>query len=212
MHQYGPDPNRPYPIADQRRVCFIKPLIKSPNIIVGDYTYYDDPVDPEGFERNVLYNFGDDRLVIGKFCAIATQVKFIMSGANHKLDGISTYPFPIFGYGWEHEIDQIMNLPTKGDTVIGNDVWLGYDALILPGVTIGDGAIIGAKAIVASDIPPYAIAAGNPARVIKHRFSAPDIDRLLNLQWWHWDIEKITRHLSLIMKGDIDTLMQQSQE
>lgn len=196
-------------MADQRRVCFIKPFIKSPNIIVGDYTYYDDPIDPEGFERNVLYNyFGSDRLVIGKFCAIATQVQFIMGGANHKLDGISTYPFPIFGNGWEGELDTLMNLPSKGDTVIGNDVWLGYDALILPGVSIGDGAVIGARSVVAGDIPPYAIAAGNPARVIKQRFSDTDIARLLEIQWWHWTIEKVTHHLSVIMNGDVEALMQ----
>ncbi|MDX2243069.1 MAG: CatB-related O-acetyltransferase [Leptolyngbyaceae cyanobacterium bins.302] len=208
MTSFGPDPNRPYPMADQRRVCFIKPFIKSPNIIVGDYTYYDDPIDPEGFERNVLYNFGDDRLVIGKFCAIATRVQFIMGGANHKLDGISTYPFPIFGNGWEGELDTIMNLPSKGDTVVGHDVWLGYDALILPGVSIGDGAVIGARSVVAGDIPPYAIAAGNPARVIKQRFSDADITRLLEIQWWNWDLEKITRNLSVIMHGDVDALMQ----
>ena len=206
MPLLGPDPNRPYPMADQRRVCFIKPFIQAPNIIVGDYTYYDDPVDPEGFERNVLYNFGDDRLIIGKFCAIATHVKFIMSGANHKLDAISTYPFPIFGQGWEGELAQIMNLPTKGDTVVGHDVWLGYDAMVLPGVTIGDGAVIGARSVVTSDIPPYAIAAGNPARVIKQRFSDADIARLLAVQWWHWEIEKITRNIAIIMSGDIDTL------
>lgn len=206
MPLLGPDPNRPYPMADQRRVCFIKPFIQAPNIVVGDYTYYDDPVDPEGFERNVLYNFGDDRLIIGKFCAIATHVKFIMSGANHKLDGISTYPFPIFGQGWEGELAQIMNLPTKGDTVVGNDVWLGYEAMVLPGVTIGDGAVIGARSVVTSDIPPYAIAAGNPARVIKQRFSDAEIARLLAIQWWHWEIEKITRNLAIIMGGDIDTL------
>ena len=206
MPLLGPDPNRPYPMADQRRVCFIKPFIQAPNIVVGDYTYYDDPVDPEGFERNVLYNFGAERLIIGKFCAIATHVKFIMSGANHKLDGISTYPFPIFGQGWEGELAQIMNLPTKGDTVVGHDVWLGYDAMVLPGVTIGDGAVIGARSVVTSDIPPYAIAAGNPARVIKQRFSDADIARLLAIQWWHWEIEKITRNIAIIMGGDVDTL------
>ncbi len=206
MPLLGPDPNRPYPMADQRRVCFIKPFIQAPNIVVGDYTYYDDPVDPEGVERNVLYNFGAERLIIGKFCAIATHVKFIMSGANHKLDGISTYPFPIFGQGWEGELAQIMNLPTKGDTVVGHDVWLGYDAMVLPGVTIGDGAVIGARSVVTSDIPPYAIAAGNPARVIKQRFSDADIARLLAIQWWHWEIEKITRNIAIIMGGDVDTL------
>lgn len=206
MTAFGPDPNRPYPMVDQRRVCFVKPFIQSPNIIVGDYTYYDDPIDPEGFERNVLYNFGSDRLIIGKFCAIATQVKFIMGGANHQLDSISTYPFPIFGHGWEGGMDKILNLPAKGDTLIGNDVWLGYDALILPGVTIGDGAIIGARSVVATDIPPYAIAAGNPARVIRSRFGESEMARLLEIQWWNWEIEKITRNLHLLMQNDIAAL------
>lgn len=202
----GPDPNRPYPMADQRRVCFIKPLIKSPNILVGDYTYYDDPVDPEGFERNVLYNYGSDRLIIGKFCAIATHVKFIMNGANHKLDGISTYPFPIFAQGWESAMDQLINLPSKGDTVIGHDVWLGYDAMILPGVTVGDGAVVASRAVVTKDVPAYAIVAGNPARVVKQRFSEAEVAQLLALRWWDWDIEKITRNIPLIMGGNIAEL------
>ncbi len=202
----GPDPNRPYPLADHRRVCFIKPFIKSPNIIVGDYSYYDDPVAPEEFERNVLYNYGSDRLIIGKFCAIATGVKFIMGGANHKLDGISTYPFPIFGHGWEGEMAQLMNLPSKGDTVIGNDVWIGYEAVIMPGVTIGDGAVIAAKSVVTKDIPPYAIAGGNSASVIKQRFNDAEITQLLEIRWWDWEIDKITRHIPLIMNGDIHAL------
>ncbi|MBM0741104.1 CatB-related O-acetyltransferase [Phormidium sp. CLA17] len=203
---FGPDPNRPYPMADQRRVCFIKPFIKSPNIIVGDYSYYDDPVDPEGFERNVLYNYGDDRLIIGKFCAIATRVQFIMGGANHKLDGISTYPFPIFGQGWEGELETLMSLPGRGDTIIGNDVWLGYDSLIMPGVTIGDGAVIAARSVVVKDIPAYAIAGGNPAQPIKQRFTDAEIAQLLALQWWNWEIEKITRNISLIMSGNVSAL------
>ncbi|MGI0488194.1 CatB-related O-acetyltransferase [Pantanalinema rosaneae CENA516] len=204
--QHGPDPNRPYPMADQRRVCFIKPFIKSPNIIVGDYTYYDDPVDPEGFERNVLYNYGSDRLIIGKFCAIATHVTFIMGGANHKLDGISTYPFPIFAHGWETAMDQVMNLPSKGDTIIGNDVWLGYDAMILPGVQVGDGAVIAARSVVTKDVPAYAIVAGNPARVVKQRFSQAEVAQLLALRWWDWEIDKITRNIHLIMGGNIPAL------
>jgi virginiamycin A acetyltransferase len=190
-------------MADQRRVCLIKNFIKSPNIIVGDYSYYDDPVDPEGFERNVLYSYGSDRLIIGKFCAIATNVKFIMNGANHKLDGISTYPFPIFGNGWEKAMDKLMALPSRGDTIIGNDVWIGYEAVIMPGVKIGDGAIIAAKSVVVQDVPPYTIVGGNPAHPIKQRFSDPEVAQLLEIRWWDWHIEKITRHIDKIMERDI---------
>ncbi|WP_407635884.1 MULTISPECIES: Vat family streptogramin A O-acetyltransferase [Kamptonema] len=202
----GPNPNKPYPLADHRRVCFIKNFVKSPNIIVGDYSYYDDPVDPEGFERNVLYNYGSDRLIIGKFCAIATNVKFIMNGANHKLDGISTYPFPIFGNGWESAMDKLMDLPSRGDTVIGNDVWIGYESLIMPGVKIGDGAIVAARAVVVNDIPPYTVAGGNPARPIKQRFSDAEIAQLLEIKWWDWEIDKITRNIDKIMDGDVISL------
>jgi virginiamycin A acetyltransferase len=193
-------------MADHRRVCFIKNFVKAPNIIVGDYSYYDDPVDPEGFERNVLYNYGSDRLVIGKFCAIATNVKFIMNGANHKLDGISTYPFPIFGQGWEAAMDKLMELPSRGDTIIGNDVWIGYEALIMPGVKIGDGAVIAAKSVVVSDIPPYVVAGGNPARQIKQRFSDSEVAQLLSIQWWDWEIDKITRNIDIIMGSDVRAL------
>ncbi|TAE58218.1 MAG: Vat family streptogramin A O-acetyltransferase [Nostocales cyanobacterium] len=206
MEQLGPNPKNPYPLPEHHRVCFIKNLIKSPNIIIGDYTYYDDPENPENFEKNVLYNYGDDSLIIGKFCAIATHVKFIMNGANHKLDGISTYPFPIFGHGWESAMSNLMNLPSKGDIVIGNDVWIGYDSLIMPGVKIGDGAVIAARSVVVKDIPPYTIAGGNPAVPIKQRFSNEDIEILLSIRWWDWDIEKITRNIDVIMNGDVERL------
>lgn len=206
IEQFGPNPQNPYPIAEHHRVCFIKNCIKSPNIIIGDYTYYDDPVNPEDFEKNVLYNYGDDSLIIGKFCAIATHVKFIMNGANHKLDGISTYPFPIFGHGWEAAMNDLMNLPSKGDIIIGNDVWIGYDSLIMPGVKIGDGAIIAARSVVVKDIPPYTIAGGNPAVPIKQRFSNEEIEILLSICWWDWEIEKITRNINVIMNGDIQKL------
>ncbi|MBW4646189.1 MAG: CatB-related O-acetyltransferase [Goleter apudmare HA4340-LM2] len=188
------------------RVYFIKNCVQSPNIIVGDYSYYDDPDHPGDFERNVLYNYGGDRLIIGKFCAIATNVKFIMNGANHKLDGISTYPFPYFGHGWEKAMDQMLELPSRGDTIIGNDVWIGYDSLIMPGVKIGDGAIIAARSVVVKDIPPYTIAGGNPAHPFKQRFSDAEINQLLTIQWWNWEIDKITRHLDLIMSSDIQKL------
>lgn len=206
MTEIGPDPNRPDPIADQRRVCFIKNLIKSSKIIVGDYSYYDDPIDPENFEKNVLYHYGNERLIIGKFCAIATNVKFMMNGANHKLDGISTYPFPVFGNGWETAMNLLIELPSKGDTVIGNDVWLGYESLIMPGVKIGDGAIIAAKSVVVKDVPPYTIVGGNPAHPIKQRFSDAEVAQLLEIRWWDWEIDKITRHVNLIMQGDIQAL------
>jgi virginiamycin A acetyltransferase len=206
MDQSGPNPNRPYPLADHRRVCSIKNFVKSPNIIVGDYSYYDDPVDPEGFERNVLYNYGGDRLIIGKLCAIATHVKFIMNGANHKLDGISTFPFPIFGQGWEGEMGQLIALPSRGDTVIGNDVWIGYDSLIMPGVQVGDGAIVAARSLVVKDIPPYTMAGGNPAQPIKQRFSDAEVAQLLAIKWWDWDVAKITRNIAVIMNSDIQAL------
>lgn len=204
--QWGPDPNRPYPMTDHRRVCFIKNFVKAPNIIVGDYSYYDDPIDPEGFERNVLYNYGSDRLIIGKFCAIATNVKFIMNGANHKLDGISTYPFPSFGHGWETAMDKLMGLPSRGDTIIGNDVWIGYETVIMPGVNIGDGAVIAAKSVVTKNVPPYTIVGGNPACPIKKRFSDSEVAQLLEIKWWDWDIEKITRNIDKIMESDIHAL------
>ena len=207
MTEFGPDPNRPYPMVNQPRVCFIKNLIKSPNIVVGDYSYYDDPISPENFEKNVLYNYGNDRLIIGKFCAIATNVKFIMNGANHKLDGISTYPFPTFGNGWQTAMNLLMELPSKGDIVIGNDVWIGYESVIMPGVKIGDGVVIAAKSVVAKDVPAYTVVGGNPAGLIKQRFSDAEVAQLLEIRWWDWQIDKITRNIRIIMQGDIQSLI-----
>ena len=207
MTEFGPDPNRLYPIVDQRRVCFIKNFVKSPNIVVGDYSYYDDPICPENFEKNVLYNYGNDRLIIGKFCAIATNAKFIMNGANHKLDGISTYPFPIFGNGWQTAMNLLMELPSKGDIVIGNDVWIGYESVIMPGVKIGDGVVIAAKSVVVKNVPAYTIVGGNPAGLIKQRFSDSEVAQLLEIRWWDWQIDKITRNISVIMQGDIQSLI-----
>lgn len=207
MEEYGPNPNRPYPMADHRRVCFIKNFIKSPNILVGDYSYYDDPINPEDFERNVLYNYGSDRLIIGKFCAIATNVKFIMNGANHKLDSISTYPFPVFGQGWENAMDKLTDLPSRGDTIIGNDVWIGYESLIMPGVKVGDGAVIAAKSVVVKDILPYTVVGGNPASLIKQRFTDAEVDLLLQIKWWDWEIAKITRNIDKIMDSNVQALL-----
>jgi virginiamycin A acetyltransferase len=203
-----PDPDNPYPMPGFPQVCFLKNLITRPNIEVGDFTYYDDPDGAQNFENNVLYHFPfiGDRLRIGKFCAIARGVKFIMNGANHQMDGISTYPFFIFGNGWEGARPGEGELPYKGDTVIGNDVWIGFDALIMPGVRIGDGAIVAARSVVTSDVPAYAIVGGNPAKVVRPRFEAEHVRRLLALAWWDRPLDWVTRHLDLIRGGDVDAL------
>lgn len=205
---HGPDPANKHPMAGFPQVCFIKNTVNNPNIIVGDYTYYDDPDGAEDFERNVLYHFPfvGDKLVIGKFCAIARGAKFIMNGANHKLSGVSTYPFFIFGNGWEKVMPQPGDLPYKGDTVIGNDVWIGYDALIMPGVTIGNGAVVSSRSVVVSDVAPYTVVGGNPARPIKSRFDPDTVARLNQLAWWDWPVATITQHLPLIVSGDVEAL------
>jgi Acetyltransferase (isoleucine patch superfamily) len=204
----GPSPENIHPMVGFPQVCYIKNSIKNPNIIVGDYTYYDDPVDSENFERNVLYHFPfiGDKLIIGKFCAIAKNVKFIMNGANHKMSGFSTYPFQIFGNGWEMVMPSTNDLPYKGDTIIGNDVWLGYDSLIMPGVKIADGAIIASKSVVTKDVGAYEIFGGNPAQLIKRRFGPEIIEQLLKIAWWNWDVEKITCNLRAIAEGNISNL------
>lgn len=206
---YGPDPNDKHPMKGFPQVCFIKNTVDNPNIVIGDYTYYDDPDDSENFERNVLYHFPfiGDKLIIGKFCAIARGVRFIMNGANHKLSGISTYPFQIFGAGWEKVMPEMKDLPYKGDTVIENDVWIGYEALIMPGVRIGNGAIVSSRAVVTRDVPAYTIVGGNPATPIRKRFPDDAIAKLEAVAWWNWPIEKITRHLDVIVAGDVDALV-----
>ncbi|MCT4710544.1 Vat family streptogramin A O-acetyltransferase [Enterobacteriaceae bacterium H11S18] len=205
----GPDPLNKHPMLGFPQVCFIKNTVTNPNIIIGDFTYYDDPEDSENFDRNVLYHFPfiGDRLVIGKFCAIAKGVQFIMNGANHKLSGFSTFPFYIFGNGWEKAMPKPEDLPYKGDTIIGNDVWIGYKALIMPGVKIGNGAIISSLAVVTTDVPAYTIVGGNSAKVIKSRFSDEIVIELEKLAWWDWSVEKITKHLPAIMSNDINTLL-----
>ncbi|HWK52855.1 MAG TPA: Vat family streptogramin A O-acetyltransferase [Hyphomicrobiales bacterium] len=204
----GPDPSDKHPMAGFPQVCFIRNTLTNPNISVGEYTYYDDPDDAENFERNVLYHypFLGDKLIIGRFCAIARGVKFIMNGANHKLSGISTYPFQIFGNGWEKVMPQAGELPYKGDTVVGNDVWLGYEALVMPGVKIGNGAIVASRAVVVADVPAYTVVGGNPARAIRQRFDVETVARLEALSWWDWPIETITEHLALIVAGDVEAL------
>jgi virginiamycin A acetyltransferase len=198
----APDSTVLHPIAGQERVVFLRPLVQSAKIDVGEYTYYDSDDDPLAFERDaVLYAFGPERLIIGRFCAIASRVRFLMPGANHADLGPSTYPFGLFGAGWGATMDVVMSAPSRGDTVIGHDVWLGYSALVLPGVEIGHGAVVAAASVVARDVPPYAIVAGNPARVIRTRYSDEDVARLLRAAWWDWPIDVVTEHARTIMTG-----------
>jgi virginiamycin A acetyltransferase len=215
----GPDPDTLFPfegsehMVNYKRLAFLKNIVSHPNIDIGEFTYYDDPASAEKFVDNVLYlyPFSKERLIIGRFCAIATGARFIMGGANHKMDGFSAFPFPIFGNGWEEGFDYA-SMPSKGDTVIGNDVWIGYDATIMPGVTIGDGAIIGAKAVVAKNVEPYEVVAGNPARVIRKRFPQETVDVLLEIKWWEWPQEKISRNILTIMDGDLGALKKKNEE
>lgn len=205
----APNKDLKFPLENYDRLCFLKNVIKNPNIIVGDYTYYDDFENVENFEKNVKYHFDfiGDQLIIGKFCMIASDVKFIMNGANHLTDSLSTYPFAIFGNGWENAMEG-KTYPKKGDINIGNDVWIGYNATIMSGVTIGDGAIIAANSTVIKDVEPYSIVGGNPAKEIKKRFSKAVILKLLELQWWNWDIEKITRNIQNLTDAEIEKIVE----
>lgn len=200
----GPDKQTKYPLENYDRLCFLKNIVKNPNIIVGDYTYYDDFENVENFEKNVKYHFDfvNDKLIIGKFCMIASDVKFIMNGANHLTDALTTYPFAIFGNGWEGAMAG-KSYPQKGNIEIGNDVWIGYNATIMAGVKIGDGAIIATNSTVVKDVAPYSIVGGNPAQEIKKRFSTEKIEKLLDLKWWNWEIEKITANVSYLTGNDL---------
>lgn len=212
---FGPKPDLKYPLEglgydlkNYKRTVFLKHFITRKNIEIGDYTYYDDPDNPEDFEINNIpfhYSFSKEKLIIGKFCALATKTKFITSSANHKLDGFSTFPFGIFGRGWEKEMDMSL-LANKGDTIVGNDVWFGYDSTILPAVKIGSGSIIAAKAVVVKDVPPYAIVAGNPAKIVKMRFDKNIIDELLKISWWNWPIDIISKNIKYIIGSDIEKM------
>lgn len=205
----GPDKNTKFPLDNYDRLCFLKNVVKNPNIIVGDYTYYDDFENVENFEKNVKYHFDfvGDKLIIGKFCMIASDVKFIMNGANHLTDALSNYPFAVFGNGWENAMEG-KAYPQKGNITIGNDVWIGYNATIMAGVTIGDGAIIATNSTVTKDIEPYKIVGGNPAKEIRKRFSEDVIAKLLELKWWNWDIQKITKNIQNLTSNNIEKLIE----
>ncbi|GAB3658126.1 CatB-related O-acetyltransferase [Glycomyces tarimensis] len=198
-----PDPTVLHPLPEHHRVVLLRPLVTDPRLEIGEYTYYDDPGAPTEFEtRNVLYAYGPERLVIGRYCALAARTRFIMPGANHPMMGVSTFPFTIFGGEWaERTLDIMQGMETRGDTVVGNDVWFGYESLIMPGVTIGDGAVVASGSVVTADVAPYTIVGGNPAKPIKRRFDDADIERLLRAAWWDWPVETVTEHVRTIMTG-----------
>ncbi len=195
-----------YPRTGDPQTVYLKDVITDPNIEVGAYTMYNDFVnDPREFEKNnVLYHYpiNGDKLIIGKFCSIACGAKFLFTSANHKMSSLSTYPFPIFYEEWGLDVKDIRNAwDNKGNIVIGNDVWIGYEAVIMSGVTIGDGAIIGTRAVVTKDVPPYTVVGGVPAKPIRKRFDDATIDRLVKLRWWDWEHDKIAQSIAAIQAG-----------
>jgi len=212
----GPESTMHYPLeglgiepyTNVKRMAFLKNTVNHPCIEAGDYSYYDDPQGGDRFMENVLYlhEWSSEKLIIGKFCAFATGTSFIMDGGNHAINGLSTFPFPIFRRGWDKE--GVPPFPSKGDTVIGNDVWTGYGVTIMPGVTIGDGAVIASKSVVTKDVAPYTIVGGNPAKLIRKRFDEATVEALLEICWWDWPIEKITRNIPIIMGGDLKKLQE----
>ena len=202
-------PQKIYPRSRDTETIYLKNVIHNPNIIVGDYTMYNDSAkDPTDFERNnVLYHYpiNQDKLIIGKFCSIACGAKFLFNSANHNLSSLSTYPFHIFFEEWDLDAKDVTDAwDNKGDIVIGNDVWIDYEAVILAGVTIGDGAVIGTRAVVTKDVPPYTIVGGVPAKPIRKRFPEGTIELLLQLKWWDWTEERIRQHLSEIQSGNVE--------
>lgn len=203
--------NKLYPRSNDTQTIYLKNVITRPNINVGDYTIYNDFInDPRKFEENnVLYHYpiNNDKLIIKKFCSIACNVKFLFNSANHTINSLSTYPFPLFYEEWNLDRkDVVQSWDNKGDIIIGNDVWIGYEAIILAGVTIGDGAIIGARAVVTKDVLPYTVVAGVPAKPIKKRFDDKIISKLLDIQWWNWSDEKIAKNIKAIQSNNIKKL------
>ena len=203
--------NKIYPRPHDKQTVYLKDVITKPNIQVDDYTIYNDFVnDPRDFENNnVLYHYpvNNDKLIIGKFCSIACGAKFMFTSGNHSLKSLSTYTFPIFFDEWGLDSKNICDAwENKGDIVIGNDVWIGYEAVVMSGVKIGDGAIIGTRAVVTKNVPPYTVVGGVPAKQIRKRFDDKTIEKLQSLEWWNWNEDKIKRNISAIQSGDIDAL------
>lgn len=205
-----PDSKVVYPRTGDFQTVYLKNVVKRPSITVGDFTIYNDFVrDPRLFEENnVLYHYpiNGDRLTVGKFCSIACGVRFLFNSANHTLRSLSTYPFPLFYEAWDHGMHPTQAWDNKGDITVGNDVWIGYEAVILAGVTLGDGAIVGARSVVTRDVPPYTIVGGVPARPIRRRFSQETIAALLALQWWDWPLERLSAALPALQAGDLAAL------
>ncbi len=201
-----PDPNTIYPISGYEQEIYVKPTITQPNIIVGDFTYIAD----SDFQSHVThhYEFLGDKLIIGKFCQIGAGVEFVMNGANHQMNAVSTFPFYTLE-GWVMDPPSMSDLPLKGDTVIGNDVWIGQNAVILPGVHIGDGAIIGANSVVGHDVEPYTIVAGNPAKPLRKRFDEELIALLLEWKWWDRNVEEIEKLIPLLTSSDLETVKEE---
>lgn len=195
-----PNPNVIHPIKGYDKESYIKPAITNPNIIAGDFSYIAD----SDFESHVthLYEWNGDKLIVGRFCQIAAGVEFVMNGANHQMNAVTTFPFYTLE-GWDMEPPAATDMPLKGDTVIGNDVWIGQNAVILPGVHIGDGAIIGANSVVGSDVEPYTIVAGNPAKVVRKRFDDELIDLLLSFRWWDKSIDEINDLIPILTCSDL---------
>ncbi len=200
MNDVMPNPNKIFPVKGIDSVVYVKPTIKNKNIIVGDFTYISD----NNFENHVThhYDFYNDKLIIGKFCQIAAGVNFIMNGANHQMNAVSTFPFYIFE-GWQQGIPELSEMPFKGDTVVGNDVWIGQNSTIMPGVKIGNGVIIGTNSVVAGNIPSYSVAVGNPAKIIRKRFDDELIHMLENYKWWDKTIEEIDKLIPVLSNSDI---------
>ena len=196
-----PDPMKVHPIAGYDKEIYVKPTLKNPQIVVGDFTYIAD----SNFESHVthLYPWNDDKLIIGKFCQIAAGVEFVMNGANHQMNAVSTFPFYTLE-GWDMKPPVASDMPFKGDTVIGNDVWIGQNATILPGVHIGDGAIIGANSVVASDVEPYSIVVGNPVKLIRYRFDGELTSLLLKFKWWDKSVEEINALIPILTNSDLE--------
>lgn len=201
-----PNPNAVYPISGYDKEIYVKPTINNPNIIVGDFTYIAD----SEFESHVThhYDWNNDRLIIGKFCQIATGVEFIMNGANHQMNTVSTFPFYTLE-GWQMDPPSVKDLPIKGDTIIGNDVWIGQNSVILPGVCVGDGAIIGANSVAGSNVDPYTIVVGNPAREVRKRFDDELIQLMLDFKWWDKEIDEINNLIPVLTCSDLATVKHQ---